>query len=181
VALCAVPLVGVGVFVCAMIENSDSPSCVLGPRQILNYFDVQTMDVGVRLTALEAWSMNIAQPVPFLKTAFKVRDWVSSLFGVKKIGGFTGKVPDEVAVGDQIDFFLVEYYDPTTLVLTVRDRHLDVVTCVSTVDTTVSITSSVIVHNWFGHIYMKPVGVAHRWIVWFTLRRMARRLTLSKG
>ena len=110
-----------------MIENSDSPSGVLGPRQILNYFDVQTMDVGVRLTALEAWALNIAQPVPFLKIAFKARDWAFSLFGVKKIGGFTGKIPDEVAVGDQIDFFLVEYCDPTTLVLTVRDRHLDVI------------------------------------------------------
>lgn len=159
-----------------MIELTNSHARILAPRQTLDYFDVQSADVGVRLGALDAWNLTTAQPVPFLKAAFKLRDWVSALFGIKKIGGFTGHHVDDVAVGDWIDFFLVEYCDPTTLVLTERDRHLDVMTCVSIDDTTVSITSSVVVHNWFGHLYMIPVGVAHRWIVRFMLRRMAHAL-----
>ncbi|MEL7521783.1 MAG: DUF2867 domain-containing protein [Cyanobacteria bacterium J06553_1] len=61
------------------------------------------------------------------------------------------------------------------MVLTERDRHLDVMTCISINGPTVSITSSVLIHNWFGHAYMIPVGIAHRWIV----RRMLRRLRLK--
>ena len=114
------------------------------------------------------------EPQPVLKIAFRVRDAVSSLFGVKAIGGFSDRKAQDAQVGDYLDFFLVEYADKETLVLTERDRHLDVMTCVSTNGPTVSITSSVRVHNLFGRIYMIPVGITHKWIVRGMLKRLQR-------
>lgn len=81
-----------------------------------------------------------------------------------------------MAVGERLDFFLVERADPDLLLLTERDRHLDVMTAVSTRRQRLTIISSVITHNLFGRIYMSPVGVAHRIIVGAMLRRLARRL-----
>ena len=66
--------------------------------------------------------------------AFRIRDAVSSAFGVKRIGGFSGKPIEFVSVGQHLDFFLVEHADDECLVLTQRDRHLDVMTCISTHD-----------------------------------------------
>lgn len=161
-----------------MITLSNSNARILEPVQTLDYFDTQSTDLGEKITPLDAWNLIMQDPQPILKQAFKVRDAVSSLFGVKKIAGFSTKTTQSVAVGDYLDFFLVEFSDPETLVLTERDRHLDVMTCISTNGSIISITSSVRVHNWFGHLYMVPVGIAHKWIVRSMLRRM--RLKLQK-
>lgn len=55
-------------------------------------------------------------------------------------------------------FFRVEHSDREMLVLTERDRHLDVMLCIATSDRWLSITTSVVVHNTFGRAYMVPVG-----------------------
>ncbi|MBM1815016.1 DUF2867 domain-containing protein [Pseudosulfitobacter pseudonitzschiae] len=78
--------------------------------------------------------------------------------------------------GDKLDFFLVEYVDAQTLVLTERDRHLDVMTCISTGEHSVAVTSSVRVHNLFGTLYMIPVGIAHKWIVRGMLKHLRQTL-----
>ena len=116
-------------------------------------------------------------PQPLLKVAFQIRDAISSVFGVKRIGGFSGQPVETVSVGQYLDFFLVEYVEDECLVLTERDNHLDVMTCISIEGQTLSVTSSVCVHNLFGRAYMIPVGVAHRWIV----RGMFRRLRYRAG
>lgn len=113
-------------------------------------------------------------PQPLLKIAFRIRDTISSAFGVKRIGGFSGEAAASVSVGEHLDFFLVEYVDDACLVLTERDRHLDVMTCISVQARTLSVTSSVCVHNLFGRAYMIPVGIAHRWIVRHMFRRLHR-------
>lgn len=150
---------------------------VLGPVAELNYFDTQAVLLKRELSPLEAWNTVMSRPQPLLKIAFQIRDGVSSLFGVKRIGGFTGKQRSHVQSGDYLDFFLVEHADTCALVLTERDRHLDVMTCISTKDAEVTITSSVQVHNLFGYFYMIPVGIAHRWIVRGMLSRLAREIT----
>ena len=78
--------------------------------------------------------------------------------------------------GDYLDFFLVEHSAPEVLVLTERDRHLDVMTCVSMADRVLTITSSVVTHNTFGRLYMLPVGPAHKLIVNNYLKRLKRKL-----
>jgi hypothetical protein len=39
-----------------------------------------------------------------------------------------------------------------------------------------TVTASVLTHNWFGRFYMLPVGPAHRLIVWALMRRLRREL-----
>ena len=149
---------------------------VLQPQAQLDYFDSRSVQLPVALSALEAWNLMMDRPLPLMQTAFRLRDAISARFGVKRIGGFSGQHRGAVAAGDRLDFFLVEYAAPDVLVLTERDRHLDVMTCVSTSNRLLTITSSVVIHNLFGRLYMLPVGLAHKLIVSTMLRRLDRRL-----
>ncbi len=117
-----------------------------------------------------------AEPGLLIRLAFRTRDAISSLFGVKRIGGFSGARRETVNAGEQLDFFLVEHSAPDILILTERDRHLDVMICLSITDCVFTITSSVVTHNVFGRIYMLPVGLAHKLIVNSDLRRLKRKL-----
>ncbi|MEP3674181.1 DUF2867 domain-containing protein [Sulfitobacter sp.] len=158
--------VGMGRIATAQVE-------LVAPRAALDFFDQQSVVAADPLTSLEVWRRVMAEPLPFLDVAFKLRDAVSARFGVKRIGGFSGKVPGFVQAGDKIDFFLVETLNDTVMSLSARDRHLDVLTCITCVDHSVTITSSVKVHNWFGRLYMLPVGPAHRLIVRHMLRKLS--------
>lgn len=149
---------------------------ILDQVSALNYFDSQSIVLPEILSPLAAWNQIMVTPLPFLKLAFRVRDGISSKFGVKRIGGFTGVRKETVNVGDKIDFFLVEHVSENALVLTERDRHLDVMTCISTAGHELTITSSVKTHNAFGRAYMVPVGVAHKVIVRTMLKRLKESL-----
>jgi hypothetical protein len=146
----------------------------LGPAASLDYYDSQSVTLAHPVTPLEGWNIIMASPQPVLRAAFAVRDVISARFGVKRIGGFSGALVREVAVGDYLDFFLVEDAETDHLVLTERDRHLDVMTCISCEGPVLTITSSVVTHNLFGRAYMLPVGIAHRVIVRGMLDRLAR-------
>lgn len=159
-----------------MISLPDSNIRILEPVSDLSYFDTQSVEVAREITPLEAWNIIMTEPQPLLQLAFQVRDTVSSWFGVKKIGGFSGRQTQQVVADDKLDFFLVEYVDEHTLVLTERDRHLDVMTCISTEGHSVAVTSSVRVHNLFGTLYMVPVGIAHKWIVRGMLKHLRQTL-----
>ena len=150
---------------------------LVAPRALLAFHDAQSLDLPQPLTAAEAWNMVMARPLPLMATAFAIRDAISARFGVQRIGGFSGRPTGTPEVGDHLDFFLVEKSAPHILTLTARDRHLDVMTCITTQDQRLVITSSVITHNLFGRAYMLPVGPAHRLIVRSMLRRLARSLS----
>lgn len=142
----------------------------------LDYYDCRSIQLPVEVTALEAWNIMTARPGPWLQLAFRIRDAISALFGVKRIGGFSGTRRESVQVGERLDFFLVEHSAPDRLVLTERDRHLDVMICLSSSERVVTITSSVVTHNAFGRAYMLPVGQVHKLIVNRDLRRLRRTL-----
>lgn len=148
-----------------MMPMPPATAQLIAPRHELAYLDVQSMALPYALEAIVAWDRVMAQPLPLMKFAFALRDVVSARFGVKRIGGFSGTRKAGLAPGDNLDFFVIEHLAPEVLTLTVRDSHLDVLTCVTTGERTLSITSSVKTHNWFGRAYMVPVGVAHRYIV----------------
>lgn len=114
----------------------------------------------------------MSRPSSTLKLAFRVRDAISSRFGVKRIGGFSTSTPKSIAVGEKLDFFLVEHVSQDVLALSERDTHLDVLTCLSKYGNELSITSSVKINNGFGHVYMFPVAPAHKLIVRSLLRRI---------
>ena len=130
----------------------------------------------VHVTPLQAWNLIMSKPLPLMHTAFRVRDAVSRQFGVRKIGGFSGVSRNEVAVGDRLDFFLVEHSGPNLLVLSERDRHLDVVTRIASSGRQLTIASTVVTHNAFGRAYMLVVGPTHRLIVRAMMSRLIRLL-----
>ena len=70
----------------------------------------------------------------------------------------------------------MEHSAPQMLVLTERDRHLDVMICLSITDRMLVVTSSVVTHNTYGRLYMVPVGPAHKLIVNSYLRHVKRKL-----
>lgn len=148
----------------------------LGVPTALDYYDRRSVLLPADITALEAWNIMTAEPGMFMQLAFRIRDGISSRFGVKRIGGFSGVPRNTVQAGERLDFFLVEHSAPDVLVLTERDRHLDVMICLSITDRVFTITSSVLTHNTFGRLYMLPVGPAHKLIVNSNLRRLKRRL-----
>lgn len=157
------------------MENA-SPIRTLRPPAELDYYDTRSVLLPVAVTPLEAWNIMTAEPGLLLRLAFKTRDAISALFGVKRIDGFSGRQRTSVEVGDHLDFFLVEDSAPDRLVLTARDRHLDVMICLSIADRVLTVTASVVTHNRFGRVYMLPVGPAHKLIVNGILRHLRRKL-----
>ena len=147
---------------------------LIAPRAALAFLDCQSVALPAPITALEAWRLVMAQPLPGLGLAFWLRDAISARFGVARIGGFSGAAGADPQVGDHLDFFLIAHIDDQVLSLTVRDKHLDVMTCVTVEGAQLAITVSVVTHNGFGRLYMVPVAPAHRLIVWAMLRRLRR-------
>lgn len=150
---------------------------IVADETALDYYDSQTVDVERPVSALEAWTIITEQTGPLMRLAFKVRDLISGIFGIRPISGFSGSLQGNAVVGDYLDFFLIEQIEPNILVLTARDRHLDVMTCITTGSDSVSITASVITKNFFGRLYMLPVGLAHRPIVGSSLRKLKQNLS----
>lgn len=153
---------------------------LVAPREALNFLNSRGVDLPRQVTALEAWNLIMSQPLPGLKLAFQVRDAISALFGVERISGFSGETPAAPQVGDKLDFFLIERIEPEILTLSARDRHLETIACVTTHGGRLAITSSVKTHNFFGRLYMLPVGPAHKLIVNLMLKR-ARRALAQEG
>ncbi|MEL6127878.1 MAG: DUF2867 domain-containing protein [Pseudomonadota bacterium] len=145
---------------------------LVADRSRLQFFHEADAALARDVTPAEAWDMIMAQPMPLLRLAFRIRDTLSAPFGVTPTGGFSearGVTPVE---GEMLDFFFVERSEPGLLALTARDTHLDVMTCLTTGGCRIAFTTSVIIHNLFGRIYMLPVGRAHGPIVRGMLRRV---------
>lgn len=147
------------------------PLRLVAPLTDLSFLDIQSMELPRPMTPLQAWRFVLGQPIPLFALAFRLRDAIAARFGVKRLGGFRGQPPESVQPGDRVEFFLVEESTPEVLVLTERDRHLDVMTAVSVQGQRLSVTSSVVTHNFFGRLYMLPVAPAHRLIVRYLFRR----------
>ncbi len=79
---------------------------VLRPISELCYYDKQDTLLPEKMTALAAWNMIMSEPQPLLKIAFQIRDAISSVFSVKRIGGFSGKPANSIEIGQYLDFFL---------------------------------------------------------------------------
>ena len=157
-----------------MSDALPAAAVLVAKRGRLDFFDSQSVPLPRRMTAITAWNLVMSQPLPGMALAFGVRHALSAPFGVKRIGGFSGRSAAEPRVGAMLDFFLVEQSTPETLVLTARDKHLDVMTCVQTAGRRLTITSSVVTHNAFGRAYMLPVAPVHRFFVARMLVRAAR-------
>lgn len=150
------------------------PPYLVAPKGELAFLHARSVVLDRPVTALEGWTLIRSRPSPLLAAAMRVRDAISGSFGVAPISGFSRAQRTSIAPGERLDFFLVEHASDTDLVLSVRDRHLDVMTWISARERTYRITSSVKVHNLFGRLYMVPVALAHRMIVAADLGRLQR-------
>jgi hypothetical protein len=154
--------------------TTPSPAHTLSALPDLDYYHSRSVLLPVEITTLDAWNFMRAKPGRCMRLAFRTRDAISSLFGVERIGGFSGARRETVQAGEKLDFFLVEHSAPDLLVLSVRDRHLDVMICLSITDRVFTITSSVVTHSVFGRLYMLPVGLVHKLLVNRDLERLKR-------
>ena len=89
-----------------------SPAPTLRAPSELDYYHIRSVQLPVHISPLDAWNIITADSGLLMRTAFQIRDAISALFGVKRIGGFTGAERKDVHVGDHLDFFLVEHSDP---------------------------------------------------------------------
>jgi len=152
---------------------------LIGPLSDVHYLDVRSLDLPCAFTPLEIWDRMMATGLPGLKLAFRLRDRLAGLAGIRPIGGLTTKRTATPKPGDMLDFFTIERIDDEEMVLIVRDRHLDVLISVLTANRRLTITASVHNHNWLGRLYMIPVAPAHRVIVTLMNRRLARQLAVE--
>jgi len=158
--------------------ETDPP--LVAPRERLAFLDARAIDLPVAMTALEAWNRLIGGRMPLMSAAMRLRDAVCRPFGIAPIGGFrSGRRPETVRAGSRLDFFTVEDVADDRLVLTVRDHHLDVMNAVTIADRRLTVTTSVVVHNALGRLYMLPVGPAHRLIARVLMARFARALAAA--
>ncbi|WP_106755321.1 DUF2867 domain-containing protein [Pannonibacter carbonis] len=151
---------------------------LIAPRQTLDFFDERGTETGRVVTALEGWNLMRSKDMPLFELSMRLRDLFSAPFGVEPISGKKSARWQTVGAGQTLDFFHVDHISDHDLVLTVRDRHLDVMTWLSVRGKLYTVTSSVKVHNLFGKLYMAPVATAHKIIVATYLRRL-RRLTAT--
>lgn len=114
---------------------------LIAPRTDLAYYNAQSIGLAQDISALAAWNIAMRDPIPGMATAMWLRDRISGLFGAAPINGFSGEQRSMVQAGAMLDFFLVEEVTQRLLVLTARDRHLDVMTTVTTYDHALTITS----------------------------------------
>lgn len=156
-----------------------SQPTLLRKREDLDFFHQRSVQVPQNFSAYEAYCRMTDSSSAIMRGAFWLRDRISSIFGVTTIGGFRHKAsqsPPEV--GDKLDFFLVEGVSDTQLVLTSRDRHLDVMLSLTVGreqgrGSFVTATTSVVTHNLFGRLCMLPVAPAHHVIVWQDMKKLA--------
>jgi len=156
--------------------GTDGDPPLVAPRERLAFLDARTLELPEAMTALEAWNGLIGGRMPMMALAMRLRDLACRPFGIAPIGGFGVRRATAVRPGDRLDFFTVEAVADDRLVLVVRDHHLDVMNAVTVAGRRMTVTTSVVVHNLVGRLYMIPVAPAHRVIARVLTARFARRL-----
>lgn len=154
-----------------------SAQLVAAPAE-LDFLHCDGISVTAPMTAFQAYCAMTSDVPGWLAQAFRLRDFISRRFNVTAIHGFSSRSPERVpAVGEYLDFFMVEAISAQQLVLTSRDTHLAVMVSMDLDEQEggrqrLSVTTSVRCFNRFGRLYMLPVGKAHGPIV----RRMLRNI-----
>jgi len=157
-------------------DNIPLTASLLAPRSELNFLHSANAVISNEWSAFRLYCFMTAGTPKWLKGAFTVRDKISQHFNVEKIGGFSGKTPEQApVVGEKLDFFTVQAISDQKLVLTSRDSHLAVMVSIDLIGQDVRevfITTSVKTFNTFGRLYMLPVAPAHGAIIKFMLARL---------
>lgn len=160
-------------------DENDGIRLISTPKE-LDYIHRSKIIVPSDLSAYDVYCQMTDDTSLLLKYAFKMRDTISALAGVKKIKGFSATKPRKPPIaGEYLDFFLVEFISNDEISLTSRDKHLSVMLSIKLKDNEtdnneVFIATSVITHNLFGKLYMLPVAPAHNILA----RRVEKKFAL---
>ncbi|MDE9453693.1 DUF2867 domain-containing protein [Xenorhabdus bovienii] len=156
-----------------MYYRDESCILLLDKKDKLDYYSQQKIFVGNKLTALDVYNKMTKEIPLLLRMSFIIRDNISSLAGVKKIHGFSGEnLKETLRDGSYVDFFKIVRISDDEMCLLSKDVHLTVLLSLNVfsndnhgVGCIITVTASVITHNFFGKMYMIPVSLTHDIIV----------------
>jgi Protein of unknown function (DUF2867) len=128
-------------------------------------------------TALQHFMQALRATPAWVRQLMRVRNRVVSLVGLKTLDTWDPQ-PDSIEVGSRLGIFELIRISDDEVIAGDADKHLRVVLSVQRLPATehqpaaVSLTTVVHIHNWLGHLYMLPVGPAHKLIAPSVLKRV---------
>jgi len=124
--------------------------------------------------------IRMMQPAPkWVRALMIVRNWIVGFFGINTTSSKNTSVQKpagDLAIGDYIDFFKIEYMTENEIVVTANDNHLDASFSLYVEEAggqkTAYMISIVQTKRRFGDVYMWVIAPFHRLIVRHSLKRL---------
>ena len=156
-----------------------------------DYFDSYQSDLKDSKGSIDILTVSkafISSSPQWIESLFQFRNKIVALFGLK-----TGPKTDRQTVldnfngqrGEQLGFFKVYERSENEIILGEDDTHLDFRVSLLLKDQqatikTLTITTTVIFHNFFGKLYFFPVKPFHRIIVPVMLKGIIKQINLQE-
>jgi len=128
-------------------------------------------------TALQHFVQALQATPPWVRMLMRLRNRAVALVGLKTLDTWDPQ-PGSFEIGSRLGIFTLIRLSDDEVIAGDADKHLRVVLSVQRLPATehhpaaVSLTTVVHIHNWLGHLYMLPVGPAHKLIAPRVLRRV---------
>ena len=150
------------------------------------FYDATSISVDdSEVSALGFFIKALREPPTWVDQLMSARNQIVSLLGLKNLGNLSRLDPDKPAsanaAGERVGIFTLIMNSDNEVLLGDKDRHLDVTLSVHKsrgvggAQATITVTTVVHVHNWFGRLYMLPVTPMHRIIGPAVLRAIGKR------
>jgi Protein of unknown function (DUF2867) len=126
-------------------------------------------------TALQHFVQALQATPEWVRRAMRWRNRAVALLGLKTLDSWDPQ-PGPPEIGSRLGIFELVRLSDDEVIAGDADKHLRVVLSVQRLPATahqraaVSLTTVVHIHNWLGHLYMLPVGPAHKFIAPRVLR-----------
>lgn len=83
------------------------------PCDRLDFLDVQSVTLAAPMRPVEVYGVLSGWMAQRRRWAFRLRDALSAPFGMRRIGGFSGRMSKAATEGEKLDVILVEHASPT--------------------------------------------------------------------
>jgi Protein of unknown function (DUF2867) len=120
-------------------------------------------------TALQHFTQALQATPEWVRMLMRWRNRAARLVGLKTLDSWDPQ-PGSPEIGSRLGIFELIRMNDDEVIAGDADKHLRVVLSVQRLPATphqraaVSLTTVVHIHNWLGHLYMLPVGPAHKFI-----------------
>ncbi len=154
----------------SMVHPTIDTKSLLTGAQFADAFSISTETTD--LTARDAATRMLSHSAPWVVALTRLRDLIVAPFGLK-----TAHSARRADI-DKIGLFPVLTETPQRLVAGFNDNHLDFRVVVDVAPDgagqRVTATTVVLMHNWFGRIYLTVIKPFHRMVVRSMLQQVAR-------